>query len=117
MDPPDLPHVTATPVLSPADVRPYAANWICWAGATVRLSGRMTIWTTGAGPLGAANRSQTTPTTASGTHRPAARAASLCLNARPASPRLAPHPLGGVLRVVDVTLPGPGGPRSPGVRD
>src|SRR2546427_7784878 len=94
MEPPDVLHVTATPVLSPADVRPYAANWICWAGATVRLSGRMTIWTTGAGPVGAANRSQATPTTASGTHRPATRAHSLCLDVMAISPRLAPNPLG-----------------------
>src|SRR5207249_11878922 len=69
IEPPDVLHVTATPVLSPADVRPYAANWICWAGATVRLSGRMTIWTTGAGPVGAANRSQATPPAAETTHR------------------------------------------------
>src|SRR3989449_7870541 len=62
----------------------------------------MTIWTTGAGPVGAANRSQATPTTASVTHSLARRADSLCLNVMPISRCLAPNPLGADHDVVEV---------------
>src|SRR3989454_1300609 len=73
----------------------------------------MTIWTTGAGPVGAANRSQATPTTASVTHSLARRADSLCLNVMPISRCLAPNPLGADHDVVEVALLGRGRPRVP----
>jgi len=46
MLPPEALQVTATPVLSPLAVRPYAANLNCCAGSRLRLSGTTMTWTT-----------------------------------------------------------------------